>query len=44
MKREFSLQIFEKSSNMKFYETPFIGNRVQCGRTDCRTDTQTWRS
>jgi len=31
----FSGQIFEKSSNIKFYENPSSGSRVvPCGRTD----------
>jgi hypothetical protein len=35
MKLEFSRQIFEKYSNIKFRENPFSGNRVvPCGRTD----------
>jgi hypothetical protein len=35
MKREFSRQIFEKSSNIKFHENPSSGSRVvPCGRTD----------
>ena len=35
MKLEFSRQIFEKYSNIKFHENPFIGSRVvPCGRTD----------
>ena len=37
MKFEFSRQIFEKSSNIKFNENPFSGSRVvQCGRTDMK--------
>jgi len=41
MKLAFSPQIFEKYSNIKFHENPFIGSRVfPCGRTDG----QTWRS
>ena len=41
MKLEFSGQIFEKSSNIKFHETPSSGSRViPC----CRTDGQTWQS
>jgi hypothetical protein len=39
MKLEFSRQIFENSSNIKFHETPSIGSRVvPRGRTDRRTD------
>jgi hypothetical protein len=35
MKHEFSLQILEKSSNIKFRENPFSGSRVvPCGQTD----------
>ena len=37
MKLEFSQQIFEKSSNIKFHENRSSGNRVvQCGRTDMK--------
>jgi hypothetical protein len=39
MKLEFSGQIFEKSSNIKFHENPSSGSRVvPCGQTDGRTD------
>jgi hypothetical protein len=39
MKLEFSQQIFERSSNIKFYENPSSGNRLfLCGRTGGRTD------
>jgi hypothetical protein len=39
MKLEFSGQIFEKSSNIKFHENPSSDSRVvPCGRTDGRTD------
>ena len=39
MKIESSLQILEKSSNIKFHDNPFIGSRViPCGRTDRRKD------
>ena len=39
MKPEFSRQIFEKFSNIKFHENPFIGDQVvRCGRTDRQTD------
>ena len=39
MKLEFSLQIFEKSANIKFRQAPSSGTRVvPCGRTDGRTD------
>jgi hypothetical protein len=42
-KLEYFLQIFEKSSNIKFYENPSIGSRVvPCGRTD-RQDEATIR-
>jgi len=35
MQLEFSRQIFEKYSNIKFYENPSTGSRVvPCGRTD----------
>jgi len=35
MKLEFSRQIFEKSSNIKFHENPPSGSRVApCGWTD----------
>ena len=35
MKLEFSRQIFEKSSNIKFHKNPSSGSRVvPCGRTD----------
>ena len=36
---EFSRQIFEKSSNIKFHENLSIGSRVvPCGPTDDQTD------
>ena len=36
---EFSRQIFETSSNIKFHEYPSSGSRaVPCGQTDGRTD------
>ena len=39
MKLEFSRQIFEKSSDIKFDENPSSGSRVvPCGQTDGRTD------
>jgi hypothetical protein len=39
MKLEFSRQIFEKSSNIKFHENPSSESRVvQCLWTDGRTD------
>jgi hypothetical protein len=39
MKHEFSRQIFEKSSNTKFYKSPPSRNRVvACEQTDGRTD------
>jgi hypothetical protein len=39
MEIEFSCQIFEKYSDLKFFENLFNGSRVvQCGRTDGRTD------
>ena len=35
MKLEFSGQIFEQSSNIKFHQNPPIGSRVvPCGQTD----------
>jgi hypothetical protein len=35
MKFEFSRQIFEKVSNIKFYQNPSSGSRVvPCGQTD----------
>jgi hypothetical protein len=35
MKLEFSRQVFEKQTNIKFYENPSSGRRVvPCGRTD----------
>jgi len=35
MKLEFSLQIFEKCSNIKFHENPCSGSQViPCGQTD----------
>jgi hypothetical protein len=38
MKIEFSGQIFEKYSNIKFHENPSNGSRVvQCGQTDGQT-------
>jgi len=37
---EFTRHIFEKYSNIKFYENPSTGTRVvSCGRTDKQTDT-----
>jgi hypothetical protein len=41
MKLEFSRQIFEESSNVKFHQNPSIGSRfVVCGQTNGRTDGQ----
>ena len=35
MKRGFSRQIFDKSSNIKFHQNPSTGSRVvPCGRAD----------
>jgi hypothetical protein len=35
MKREFSRQIFEEHSNIKFHQNPFSGSRVvACGQTE----------
>jgi len=37
MKLEFSRQVFEKYSNIKFHENPFSGSRVVlCGQTDMK--------
>ena len=42
MTLEFSRQIFEKYSNIKFHENPSSGSRVvPCGWTDGRTDSRT---
>jgi len=39
MNLEFSRQMFEKYSNIKFRENPFSGSRVvPCGQTDGLTD------
>jgi hypothetical protein len=38
MKFEFSLQIFEKHSNIKFHKIPSGGSQVPCGLTDGQTD------
>ena len=38
MKREFSRQILENYSDIKFHENPFRGSRVSCRRTDGQTD------
>jgi hypothetical protein len=38
MKVEFSVQIFEKFSHIKFYENSSAGSRVTDGRTDGQTD------
>jgi len=39
MKLQFSQQILEKYSNIKFYENPSSGSRVvPCGQTDGKTD------
>jgi hypothetical protein len=39
MKLEFSQQVFEKSSNIKFYKNPSSGSRVvPCRQTDVQTD------
>jgi hypothetical protein len=44
MKLEFSGQIFEKCSNIKFHENPSSGGRVVlCGRTDGQMNGQTDR-
>jgi len=42
MKPEFSRQIFEKYSNIKFHENPYSERlAVPCGRSGGRTDAQT---
>jgi len=39
MKIEFSRQIFEKYSNVKYYKNPSSGSRVvKCGKTDRHND------
>ena len=38
LKSEFSVQIFEKSSNIKFRENPSIVSPVPCGPTEGQTD------
>jgi hypothetical protein len=39
MKSEFSGQVFEKYSHIKFHENPSSGSQViPCGRMDRRTD------
>jgi len=39
MKLEYSRQIFEKHSNIKFHENPYKGSRIApCGCTDEQTD------
>ena len=44
IKLDFSWQIFEKYSNIKFHENPCSGNRVlPCGQTDRQTERQTGR-
>jgi len=41
---EFSRQVLEKYSNMKFHENPFSGSGVvPCGQSDIQTDGQTDR-
>jgi hypothetical protein len=45
MKLEFSRQIFEKSSNIKFNENPFSESRVvPCGQTDMTKLTVAFRN
>jgi len=45
MKLEFSPHILEKYLIIKFHKNPPNGSRVvPCGRTDKKTDGQTWRS
>jgi len=42
MKLEFSRQMFEKYSDIRFHEYPSSGSRVvPCGQTDRLTDGQT---
>jgi len=42
MKVEFSQQIFEKFSNIKFHENPSSGSQtVPCGRPEGKTDGMT---
>jgi len=43
---EFSQQIFEKYSNIKFHENPYSWFRIAiCGRTDSRTEKRTdWQT
>ena len=42
MELEFSRQIFEKYSNIKYHEYPSLGSRiVSCVQTDGQTDTVT---
>jgi hypothetical protein len=43
MKLEFSGQIFEKYSNIKFHENPSSGRGVPCGRTDIQKARQAGR-
>jgi len=38
MTLKFSGHIFEKYTNIKFHEIPFIGSRVPCGQRDGWTD------
>ena len=41
LKLEFTRQIFEKYSNIKFHENPSSGSRVSpCGQTDRWTDVE----
>jgi len=45
MALEFSRQMFEKHSDIKFREYPSSGSRVvPCRQMDRLTDGQTWRS
>jgi hypothetical protein len=44
MKREFSRQIFEESSNNKFQQNPSNGSRVRCGQTDMTKPTVAFRN
>jgi hypothetical protein len=45
MKLEFSRQIFEKKSNIKFHQNPSNGSRVvTCGQTDMTKPTVAFRN
>jgi len=38
MKLEFSRQIYENKSNIKFHENPFVGSQIPSGRRDGQAD------